>query len=178
MSHFIGDWHADLAILEEHLRTVEYKTASDRLNKFGIKRSVGGSVLMGYTWKGYLSPTKQREWCCKKKKFKTKLMSERPDLWDVFEEFRDIYFPNFEFTGVQLNKNYALGKHKDKANVGESVLVCCGDYTGGLTCVELDDGTIQKFDGRLRPVVFDGSKYTHWVESFEGDRFSIVFFRD
>ena len=178
MTHFIGCWMADLAILEEWLRTVEYKTGTDRLNKFGIKRSVGGSVLMGYTWKGYLSPTKKREWCCDRKKFKTKLMSERPDLWNALEEFRDLYFPNFEFTGVQLNYRYALGPHKDKANVGESVLVCCGEYTGGLTCVELEDGTVQKFDARLNPVTFDGSKYEHWVEPFEGDRFSIVFFRD
>lgn len=178
MSHFIGCWMSDLAILEEHLRTVEYKTATARLEKFKIKRSVGGSVFMGWTWRGYLSPTKEREYCCKKKKFKTKLMSERPDLWEAFEEFRDLYFPHFDFSGVQLNHNYAIGPHKDANNVGESVLVSCGYYTGGLTCVEMEDGEIQKFDARLRPVVFNGSKYTHYVEPFTGDRFSIVFFRD
>lgn len=178
MSHFIGDWMADLAILEEWLRTVEYKTATSRLEKFKIKRSVGGSVFMGYTWRGYLTPTSQREWCCKKKKFKTKLLSERPDLWNALEEFRDLYFPKFDFTGVQLNRCYALGPHKDSNNVGESVLVCTGDYEGGATCVELENGTVQRFDARTMPVIFDGSKYTHWVEPFEGDRFSAVFFRD
>ena len=132
MTNFIGNWMADLAILEEWLRTVEYKTATARLEKFKIKRSVGGSVLLGYTWKGYLTSTTQREWCCKKKKFKTKLMSERPDLWNALEEFRDLYFPKFDFTGAQLNYNYALGKHRDTNNKGESVLVCCGDYTSGL----------------------------------------------
>jgi hypothetical protein len=178
MSHFIGDWMADLAILEEWLRTVEYKTATARLEKFKIKRSVGGSVFMGYTWRGYLTPTKKRDWCCKRQKYKTKLMSERPDLWEALEEFRDLYFPLFQFSGVQLNYRYALGPHKDNANIGESVLVCCGEYTGGDTCVELEDGTIQRFDARLRPVVFDGSRFTHWVEPFEGDRFSVVFFKD
>ena len=108
----------------------------------------------------------------------TTFTGDRPDLWEAMEDFRDHHFPLFDFTGIQLNKNYALGKHKDKANIGESVLVCCGDYDGGLTCVELEDGTIQKFDARLRPVIFDGSKYTHWVQPFEGERFSIVFFRD
>ena len=178
MASFSGDWYSDLYILEELLRTVEYKTATGRLQKFGIKHSEGGSVFMGYTWMGYLSPSKQREWCCVRKKFKTKLLSERPDLWEAMEDFRDHHFPLFDFTGIQLNKNYALGKHKDANNVGESVLVSCGDYEGGLTCVELEDGTIQKFDARLRPVIFDGSKYTHWVQPFEGERFSIVFFRD
>ena len=178
MTHFIGDWMGDLAILEEHLRTVEYKTGTNRLNKFGIKRSIGGSVFMGYTWMGYLSPTLSREWCPWRRKFKTKLMSERPDLWELFVEFRDLYFPHFDFTGVQLNYKYKIGPHKDNANVGESVLVCCGDYTGGLTCVEEEDGTVVKFDARNMPVIFDGSKYTHWVEDFIGERFSIVFFRD
>ena len=175
---FIGDWYADLYILEELLRTIEYKTATARMQKFGIKHIEGGSVFCGYTWRGYLSPTTQREWCCIKKKFKTKLMSERPDLWEAMEEFRDLYFPLFEFTGIQFNYNYKIGPHKDAANVGESVLVCTGDYTGGETCVQLEDGTIQKFDARLRPVVIDGSKHTHWVEPFEGERFSVVFFKD
>lgn len=177
MTHFIGHWMADLAILEEWLRTIEYKTATGRLNKFGIKHSEGGSVFMGYTWMGYLSPTKQREWCCIKKKFKTKLMSERPDLWAAMEEFRDLYFPHFDFSGLQFNYNYKIGRHKDANNVGESVLVSCGDYTGGVTCVETEEGLI-KFDARTNPVVFDGAKYFHYVEPFVGERFSVVFFRD
>ena len=177
MASFSGDWYSDLYILEELLRTIEYKTATGRLQKFGIKHSEGGSVFMGYTWMGYLSPSKQREWCCVRKKFKTKLLSERPDLWEAMGEFRDLYFPLFDFTGIQCNKNYALGPHKDSANVGESVLVCCGDYEGGATCVDID-GEVVKFDARTMPVIFDGSKYTHWVEKFSGERFSIVFFRD
>ena len=177
MVQFIGDWYADLYILEELLRTIEYKTGTNRLQKFGIKHSEGGSVFMGYTWMGHLSSTKQRDWCCIKKKFKTKLLSERPDLWESMEEFRDLYFPLFQFTGIQFNYCYKIGPHKDAANVGESVLICCGDYTGGETCVDID-GEVVKFDARLRPVTFDGSKYTHWVQPFEGTRFSVVFFRD
>ena len=175
---FIGDWFADLYILEELLRTIEYKTAGDRLKKFGIKPKEGGSVFLGYTKKGWMSPTKEREYCCVKKKYKTKLLSERPDLWEALEDFRDHHFPLFQFSGVQLNYNYKIGPHRDKGNIGESVLVACGDFIGGETNVELEDGTIQKFDARLRPVIFDGSKHTHWVSEFTGTRFSVVFFRD
>ena len=67
MVRFTGDWYADLYILEELLRTIEYKTATARMQKFGIKHIEGGSVFMGYTWRGYLSPSKQREYCCLKK---------------------------------------------------------------------------------------------------------------
>ena len=174
---FTGDWMSDLAILESYLCDLEYKTGTARLKKFGIKRSEGGSILYGYTFRGFLSKTKSREWCPCKKKFKTTLLTERPDLLEVFEDFRDNYFPGFEFSSVQLNYNYALGPHKDKNNSGESVLVCCGEYEGGATIVEID-GIEQSFDARIHPVVFDGSLYTHWVEKFEGDRYSVVFFRD
>lgn len=177
MAAFIGDWMADLSILESYLCDLDYNTGTARLQKFGIPKSVGGSILLGYTYRGYLTPTKTREWCCEKKRYKTKLLSERPELWEMFEDFRDIYFPHFEFSGVQINYRYKIGPHTDKNNSGESVLVCCGDYTGGLTCVEFDHGT-KKFDARKMPVAFDGSKYTHYVEEFVGDRYSCVFFRD
>ena len=76
-----------------------------------------------------------------------------------------------------MNKNYKIGRHIDKANIGESVLVCCGDYTGGLTCVEYEDG-LKKFDASKEPVMFDGGRYYHYVEDFSGDRYSLVFFND
>ena len=173
---FTGNWMADLSILESYLDEIDYKTGTARLQKFGIKRSVGGSILFGYTFRGYLTPTKSREWCPCKKQFKTKLLSENPELLDMFEEFRDFYFPGFEFSSVQINKNYKIPRHIDSNNSGESVLISFGDYEGGLTCVEMETGLV-KFDARTMPVVFDGSKYYHYVESFTGTRFSCVFFR-
>ena len=174
---FTGEWMSDLAILESYLCDLEYKTGTARLKKFGIKRSEGNSILFGYTFRGFLTKTKSRVWCPFKKKFKTTLLTERPDLMEVFEEFRDHYFPGFDFSSVQLNKNYKIPRHIDNNNVGESVLVCCGDYEGGATIVEVD-GIEQSFDGRTMPICFDGSKYYHWVEDFTGTRYSCVFFRD
>jgi len=174
---FTGHWEHDLQILECFLEDIDYKTATSRLQKFKIKRSQGGSVLMGYTYRGFLSKDKSRVWCPKMKKFETKLMTDRPDLWLYFEMFRDLYFRDFNFTGVQLNYNYKIGPHFDANNIGESVLVCCGDYTGGSTIVEMNDG-LHYFDGKKAPVIFDGSKYKHWVEEFAGERYSLVFFND
>ena len=174
---FTGYWEHDLQILEAFLEDIEYKTATSRLQKFKIPRSQGGSVLMGYTFRGHLSKDKSRVWCPKMKKFETTLLTDRPDLWLYFEMFRDLYFKHFKFTGVQLNYNYKIGPHFDSNNIGESVLVCCGDYTGGSTIVEKEDG-LHYFDGRKHPVIFDGSRYKHYVDTFEGNRYSLVFFSD
>ena len=174
---FTGYWEHDLQILECFLEDIEYKTATSRLQKFKIPRSQGGSVLMGYTFRGHLSKDKSRVWCPKMKKFETTLLTDRPDLWLYFEMFRDLYFRDLKFSGVQLNHNYKIPPHKDANNIGESVLICCGNYTGGSTIVEID-GVLNYFDGRKHPVIFDGSKYTHWTDDFKGNRYSLVFFSD
>jgi len=174
---FTGFWEHDLQLLEAYLQDIDYRTATARLEKFKIPRSQGGSVLIGYTYRGHLSKDKKRVWNTKMKKFETKLMSERPDLWLYLEMFRDLYFRDFKFTGCQLNYNYKIPPHTDANNIGESVLVCCGDFTGGSTVVE-KDGVLHYYDARKHPVIFDGSRYKHWVDDFKGDRYSIVFFND
>ena len=173
---FTGDYKIDTEILLNIIKDINYDTGSARLKKFKIPKKVGGSILYGDTWRGYLSPTKSREWDESRKRFKTQIKSQRPYLQNVFEEFRDFHFSDFEFSQVQLNKNYKISRHIDSVNCGKSYLVCCGEYTGGLTCIEQTDGSIIKVDGREEPITFDGSKLYHWVEDFKGDRYSLVFF--
>jgi hypothetical protein len=176
MKFFIGEWYSDLAILECYMKSIEYKTGTNRLKKFGIPKNIGGSITYGYVKFGYMSPTKNRKYCEKNDMYESVLLTERPELMEVFSEFRDIYFYGFEFNSIQLNYNYALGPHRDKGNCGDSVLVCCGDYTGGDTVVELEDRDVL-FDAREMPIRFDGSKYIHYVNSFEGNRYSLVFYK-
>ena len=176
MQYFIGEWYSDLAILECYMRTIKAKTGTNRLKKFKIKNSVGYSVTYGYVKFGYMSKTKSRKFCEENKMYESVLLTERPELLEVFSEFRDIYFTDFDFNSIQLNYNYALGKHRDRGNCGNSVLVACGDYTGGLTVVEYEN-EIKKYNARLKPIIFDGCKYYHYVEEFVGDRYSLVFYK-
>lgn len=176
MKYFIGEWYSDLAILECYMRTIEYKTGTNRLKKFGIPKSIGGSVTLGFVKNPYMSKTKSRKFCEENGLYESVLLTERPELLEVFTEFRNIYFKDFEFNSIQLNYNFALGPHRDRGNCGDSVLVACGDYTGGLTVVELEDRDVL-FDAREMPIRFDGSKHIHYVNSFEGDRFSMVFYK-
>lgn len=179
MNYFTNDWNSDLSILESILDQVEFYSGTERkemlkkANEKHIKNS--GSMLYGTTWKSYLSPTKNREKCEKTGLYKTKVFSENPELELVFKEFASLYFPEFQWSQVQLNKNYTCPPHRDSKNVGESVLVCCGNFKGGLTCVDIDN-KIVKYDARDKPVKFNGAKLLHWVERYEGNRYSLVFF--
>ncbi|CAK0831421.1 unnamed protein product, partial [Prorocentrum cordatum] len=48
--------------------------------------------------------------------------------------------PDFPFTSIQLNYNYASRPHVDKNNLGASVIVGFGDYDGGELWVHDAEG--------------------------------------
>ena len=179
MNYFTNEWNSDLSILQSFLDQVEFYSGTERkqmLKKANEKHSKNsGSMLYGTTWKSYLSPTKNRTKCEKTGLYKTKVKDLHPELEDVFKEFASLYFPDFEYTQVQMNKNFTTPPHRDSVNVGESILVCCGNYFGGLTCVDKDT-KIVKYDARDKPLKFNGAKYLHWVERYEGTRYSLVFY--
>ena len=53
--------------------------------------------------------------------------------------------PDFKFTSITLNKNYAAKRHRDKNNLGDSRLIAFGDFTGGEIVIE-DNPTKPKVD--------------------------------
>jgi len=177
--YFINCWYSDLMILSEILDEVEFYSGTDRKNmlkRAGYEKDKdSGSMLFGVTWRSWLSKTKSRTYDKETGLYRTKVYDNYPYLKDVFKEFSKLYFPDFKWSQIQLNKNFKCPPHRDSANVGESILVSCGDYIGGLTAVDID-GKIEKFDSRERPFKFDGSKYLHWVEPYKGKRYSLVFF--
>lgn len=97
----------------------------------------------------------------------------------------------YQFTTICINKNYAAKRHRDKNNVGISVVKSLGDFTGGrLRYWSRDPGNLVVKDNdvhrldpndaewydvreRFRPV--DG-RCAHEVEPFVGQRYSLVFF--
>ncbi len=173
---FTGDYLSDLIILTEYLDEIEFYSGTERKKMLYVPQKQGGSMLYGITWRGYLSPNKTRTPDPETGLYRTKCYDLYPHLKDIFREFADFHFPNHEWEQVQLNRNFPCPVHKDSTNIGASVLVCCGDYEGGLTCVEKED-KILKFDARNSPIKFDGSKYYHWVEPIKnGTRYSLVFF--
>lgn len=182
MEFFTGDWENDLYILYCYIDGLDFYagTESKKMNKSNSKES--GRMLYGSTWKTYLTKDKDGNKIFRPKDPNnpklalTKVKYQNPILEFVFKEFANLYFPDFIWDSVQLTKNFEITRHVDSKNIGESVLISLGDYIGGETCIEYEDEIVE-IDARYNPVIFNGSKYYHWVKPFKGgDRYSLVFF--
>jgi len=178
---FVGIYDIDCEIMANILDKIDFYSGTERkkmLKNANIKHPKNaGSMLYGTTWRGYLSPTKNRTKDEETGLYKTKVMDLHPELKDIFRTFADFHFADFEWKQVQMNKNFMCPPHKDSTNIGESILVTCGDFTGGKTFVEFPDG-VKSFECKEKPFKFNGSLYTHWVEPWEGTRYSLVFFNN
>ncbi len=174
-----NDWFGDCVILESHLDEMKFYSGSERLRMWHHSNHTydGGSMLYGYTWKGYLSPTKKRTLSPYPGLFKTKIMDQHPEFAEVAKEFMDAYFPQFAWCNIQLNKNFPCPKHKDSKNIGESIIIGLGDYSGGDLVIEGPE-VAQSFSIKYKSMKFDGSKWAHWVLPFTGKRYSLVFFKN
>lgn len=183
MTYFTNDFQTDCGLMFSYLEEVEFYSGTERQNMIRHKNDNSkGSMNYGYTWKGFLKRDQLgnkvfRTASPYKGLYKTKVMDKYPELEFIFNEFRDLYFADFEYTSVQMNKNFKCPRHIDGTNVGESVLLCVGDYKGGELVVEYPDGD-KIIDNKNGLYKFNGALYYHSVNDFEGTRYSLVFFNN
>jgi hypothetical protein len=91
---------------------------------------------------------------------------------EIYEELKNIgNHYQFSFKSIQVNKNLVCPKHLDKKNVGESLLVSFGVYTGG----EIIVNDIE-YNAYEKPIIFNGSILEHYNKEFIGTKYSLVFF--
>ena len=90
-------------------------------------------------------------------------------------QFVHQHYPGFECTNVFVNKNTVCKMHTDAKNVGLTLLVGVGAYTGGETVLVLD-GKEAEFDISMHSLVFNGATICHRSKEFEGTRYSLVFY--
>lgn len=110
------------------------------------------------------APTDYSRWCWK-----------RPELYGLVLEFAENNFPDFPFTSITVNQNFQCEKHRDKGNIGDSIVVAFGNYTGGeLILYEGEKEGIHNICNR--PIQDDFRKNLHSVAPFTGDRCSLVFY--
>ena len=175
--YFTGEWFADNAIMTQFLEDVEFYSGSERKRMYKMPKGVdGGSMLLGLTWKSYLSPTKNREYDPESGMSKTKVFSEYPELKEIFKEFASIWFNDFEWTQVQMNKNFPCPPHKDSKNIGESVAVGFGSYEGGELVLVDENNKETLVNINIAPFKFNGSLTTHYVKEYTGTRYSLIFY--
>lgn len=98
-----------------------------------------------------------------------------PYMMPLFKKFIEQHYPNFEFKSVYVNKNTICKKHLDSKNVGESLLVGLGLYTGGQTILHINNKP-KSIHIKTYSILFNGSEIVHESKEFKGTRYSLVFF--
>mgnify|MGYP003654033159 CR=1 FL=1 len=80
------------------------------------------------------------------------------------------------YTSIHVNKNVICPRHYDPKNVGDSVLVSFGDYTGCNIVIE-EDCIPTTYDAFSQPILFNGSTLRHWnTDDLTGTKYSLVFY--
>ena len=96
-----------------------------------------------------------------------------PHIWDLLQQIGSQLPADFEYTSVFLNHNVVCGAHRDKNNVGKSILLSFGEYSG---CNIVIDGV--QYDANRQPVLFNGALLEHYnTDDLVGNKYSIVFFK-
>ena len=153
----------------------------DKLEKITVPKRYQRTAAQGHSLRtGACNQKNARQVCFGIVKYQGKYTISKyskiyPEMMDLFKEFIDSHFPDFEFTSVYVNKNVECKKHIDSKNVGESLLVGLGDYTNGETSLYLDKEHI--FDIQNNSLIFNGSEIEHRSLPFKGTRYSLVFFK-
>jgi hypothetical protein len=132
-------------------------------NRYRLKSGIGRSQAFGIVGKRCLPPDYSRQ-CWR-----------RPELYAYLLEFGEKYV-DISFNAITVNQNYCASKHRDKQNNGESFLVAFGSYTGGNLIIH--EGDLSGSHNICRtPIKADFSKIYHSVEPFEGNRYSLVYYK-
>jgi len=183
-NYFTGDFHADSYLMYDYLSQLEMYTGNERSgDKFFTKQKGSkkpNSFKFGWTWRKRRG-IGEREYDPEKKMYKSKAMEDNPWLLDMFKEYSCFYFPTFVWSEIQIN-NQTEGsrtkEHLDKINVGDSILIAFGDYTGGRTYIKnKNDKNYEILDARHQPIQFNGAERKHGVTTVSsGNRFSLVFY--
>ena len=151
--------------MEEHFNKIitELKRQSLPNNRHRLSAGVGRTQTFGVV----------NRRCCSSD-YST-ISIKRPYLYKLLLDFGE-QFIDIEFNAITINQNYRCGIHRDSNNVGESVLVAFGDYTGGE--LEIHEGE-KKGVHSVKHSLFRenfGENY-HSVLPFDGERYSLVFYK-
>ena len=106
----------------------------------------------------------------------SKLSEEHPLIDDLLMTFLHFHRPDFIFNSVFITKNCQSRPHKDSGNSTSSIIVTVGDFEKGGLFIEQDFEKKTLFPLRTYSLEFDGSKYTHYTEPFQGTRYSCIFY--
>lgn len=156
----------------------------DELEEIILPTSYSSKGIKGHHHSVKTGTTNQKEArqvCFGKVKYKGTIQQSSytkkyPYMMGLFKKFMNLHYESFKFRSVYVNKNTVCKEHLDSKNVGESLLVGFGKYTGGQTVLYIDDKP-KSFHIKTNSLIFNGSEIPHKSEPFKGTRYSLVFFK-
>jgi len=113
--------------------------------------------------------------------YHTKIMVESANnkkhriLLKLLDDAVKLFDPDFRYTTIQLNKNVLTPVHRDKNNVGLSLALSLGEFTGGGIRQFNLGGGYRDIDTHNNFQFQDGS-LLHQTLPFEGERYAFIFF--
>jgi hypothetical protein len=102
-----------------------------------------------------------------------------PAVLKALIEFGNLIAPEgWDYTTITLNHGVQAKKHRDGRNVGRSIIVGFGDYTGGALRVwDANDENPQDLDLKDRPTLMNGALLPHETQPFTGERYTVIYYR-
>jgi hypothetical protein len=104
---------------------------------------------------------------------------EHPELLRRLADFGNLCVPlGWDYNAITLNEGVKAKKHKDSKNLGPSVIIGIGDFTGGEIRVwDKDDKNPKDYNLHDHPVMFNGGLLFHETQPFDGERYTIIFYK-
>jgi hypothetical protein len=119
-----------------------------------------------------------------------KMNEKYPDVYKALIAYGNQVVPKgWEYQTITLNHNAKAKKHIDKKNVGKSVIVGIGNYSGGeLRVFSADSSKHHDYDIHDKPCMFNGGLLPHETQTFSGEgthgkyirgmgRYTMIFYR-
>ena len=97
-------------------------------------------------------------------------------LWDLLREEGEAL--GYDFSSAQVNLNFPGQPHRDRNDTNHQWCCSLGDFTGGRLCWQERSAAEVKEYRRVTRSTWtkvDG-RHLHWVEPYEGVRYSLVLF--
>lgn len=108
----------------------------------------------------------------------TRVAENNPELYLQLIQIGKLANPDFDFSGIMVNKNCCAKPHRDKNNVGTSIITGLGDYTGGNLCIVSDDNKIYEVDIKHSFVEFDGKSIHYNTPILSGTKWTLIYFKN
>lgn len=102
-----------------------------------------------------------------------------PELLRALAEFGNTVVPlGWDYNGITLNHGVKANKHKDTKNLGPSVIIGIGDFTGGdIRVWNAEDKDPKDIKLHDQPVMFNGGLLFHQTTPFKGERYTMIFYK-